>query len=703
MADQIGQLVSVPGFSPGNSRVDHWLLQHIALAVLVLDSLVLLALLLVMPEAISWAAAEIGTVALGALASLVALRHQRPHVSAALLVFVTWLLAAAVTFGNGGFGSPFMPLFLIPVLLSFLLMDIRTRLLIFACTLLFVITIWLGDIQSLLPDHHVNPTLIAIGNTAILVLLMWLFGTTAANIRQARDRAAQQEKLLQERETELRQQTTALEVTRDAYESLIEHSIQAVLVWQNGGAVFANKAHAQLTGYTIDEMRQMEDGLKVILHPDDYTLVRDRIAARLAGSPVPLRYEVRIIRKDGAVRWVEIISARITYQGRPALQTTSVDITERRQAQDALCASEALFRSLTENAPIGVFMTTASGRIRYVNDELCRCVGWQASELIGQPLTLLLDVHDEVNCTEFLQTIYHGEARTTDRFVVQARRKNGTVFWAELSTNMIQDASGANNIVGLFLDITERRDAAQKQLELAVEKEKVTILQQFIGNISHDLKTPLTIINASLYLLDKASDSRYRAEKLDEIRIQTALLETMIQDLLAMSRLDQGAVLEREPVSLESLAYQTVRQFQLRLESKNQTAVVLVENTIPPVLGDSGELKRLICNLFENAINYTPAGGQITCTLAASADSVCLTVADTGMGISPADLPHVFERFYRSADARALLSSGSGLGLAIARKIVELHAGRITVESQLHAGTTFRVSLPLAQVAASVG
>jgi PAS domain S-box-containing protein len=703
MADQFGQWISVPAFSPDNSRVDHWLLRHIAIAVLVLDSLVLLALLLVMPEAISWAAVEIGTVALGALASLVALRHQRPHVSAALLVFVTWLLAAAVTLGNGGFGSPFMPLFLIPVLLSFLLMDTRTRLLIFACTLLFVVTIWIGDIQSLLPDYYVNPTLIAIGNTAILVLLMWLFGTTAANIRQVRDRAAQQEKLLQERETELRQQTTALEVTRDAYESLIENSIQSVLVWQNGGAVFANKAHAQLTGYAIDELRQMEDGLKVIIHPDDYALVRDRIAARLAGSLVPSRYEVRIIRKDGAVRWVEIISARITYQGQPALQTTSVDITERRQSQDTLQASEALFRSLTENAPIGVFMTTASGIIRYVNDELCRFVGWQASELVAQPLTLLLDAHNEANRTAFLQTICHGEARTMDRFIVQARRKDGTVFWAELSTNMIQDASGANNIVGLFLDITERRDAAQKQLELAVEKEKVTMLQQFIGNISHDLKTPLTIINASLYLLDKASDSRYRAEKLDEIRIQTALLGTMIQDLLAMSRLDQGAVLEREPVSLESLAYQTVRQFQLRLESKNQTAVVIVETTIPPVLGDSGELKRLMCNLFENAINYTPAGGQITCTLAASDDSVRLTVADTGMGINSADLPHVFERFYRSADARALLNSGSGLGLAIARKIVELHAGTITVESQLHAGTAFHVSLPLAQVAASVG
>jgi len=692
MTDNRPPFIAFSELTQDTQHANGQLLHNMALALLVLDLVVFLALLLVAPSSVVWIVPELGMVAVGGLASLIAARRKHIQAASAFFVLTTWLVAANITIGNGGLSGPFI---VVPILVSFLLLDAKTRTLVLICTLTLVVTVWFSKTLALLPDRPTDPTIIGLVDVAMLVLLTWLFSVVAGSARQAMQHAHQQEKLLEEHGSRLRHQRTELKNAEEAYELLVNNSIQGIVIWQNGRHVFVNRAYTQMTGYSLDELNAMEDGLRAIIHPDDYSLVWNRIQGRLKGEDVLAQYEIRLVHKDGAIRWAELAAGLITYQGEPAIQTTFSDITERRQTQDALRASEALFRSLTENAPIGVVMTSGPGTIVYVNDELCRLVGWQTSELIGQPVAMLFDEQALKTNTGFRDALSSKVTLSPRRFTVQARRKEGATFWGEFSTNLIQDASGTDSIIGLLLDVTEHHEAAHKQLELAVEKQKVDMLRQFIGNVSHDLKTPLTIINTSLYLLDKTDDLQQRAEKLEDIRIQTEQLGNMIQDLLAMSRLEQDAALDLEPIRLDELAHDVLRQFRLRFQAKNQTASVTLETAVPTIQGDPGELKRVLSNLIENAINYTPVSGKINCTLMADADSVKLSLADTGMGIDPADLPHIFDRFYRSASARAVLGSGAGLGLAIVKKIVELHAGTIYAESQSQAGTVFHVTLPL--------
>jgi len=704
MTNQFRQTIAISEFDPDRLHSDSRLLHAISLGLLALDVVAFVAIMFVSPSVTRWTVVEMGLVAIGGLLALIAARYNRPQLATIFLVGATWIVAAYVSVGDGILNSPFLTIFIVPILLSFLLLERKTRILVLASTLLFVGTLWFlaAQAQLISSNSATYPTPIWLGEAGIIALVFWLYSTAVARAQQVARRVQEQERLLMERDVQLRQQIVELEKAEEAYHILVQNSVQGVVIVQNGRLVFSNQAHQELTGYSQDEFNRKEDLLTGYFHPDDRPLVQERMRARLEGQQPPSQYEVRIIRKDGTVRWVELSAARISYHGEPAIQATCVDITERRQAQDALLASEAQFRSLTENAPIGVFMTNETGSIVYVNDELCRLVGWEPSELVGHPIARLIDEDERDALASRLAGMEFGPPNSPRRFVVRARHKDGTGFWGECSTNVIRDSSGANNTIGLLLDVTEHREAAQKQLELAVEKEKVEMLRQFIGNVSHDLKTPLTIINTSLYLLEKSNDPRRRAEKLEEIRLQAEQLDSMIQDLLAMSRLEQASVLDFEPVRLDNLAQEVLRQFHLRFEAKNQTAVIVAENGLLPALGDAGELKRVLCNLFENAINYTPAGGRIVCTLAASGSSVRLSVSDTGIGIAQEELPHIFDRFYRTPRSRRAVSSGSGLGLAIVKKIVELHAGGIRVESQPNVGTVFHITLPAAREVATV-
>jgi signal transduction histidine kinase len=255
--------------------------------------------------------------------------------------------------------------------------------------------------------------------------------------------------------------------------------------------------------------------------------------------------------------------------------------------------------------------------------------------------------------------------------------------------------------MGLIVDITDRKQAEARKLELALEREKVELLRQFIANVTHDLKTPLTVIDTSLYLLRRNDDPSRTTEKLNIIQEQTRILSDFIQDLLMISRLDYIPQLDFKPVQLDVLLNTTLRQMRARIESKNLHTHLKQNGKVPAVLGAEDELSRAFSNLLENAINYTPEGGTVLCELDQQDPYLVVTVADSGIGIDRRDLPHIFERFYRAEQARSTVSTGSGLGLAIVKKVVDLHQGRIEIDSTPGKGTTFRVMLPVAPTASA--
>lgn len=220
--------------------------------------------------------------------------------------------------------------------------------------------------------------------------------------------------------------------------------------------------------------------------------------------------------------------------------------------------------------------------------------------------------------------------------------------------------------------------------------------QRFITDLSHELRTPLAAIRGNLEVLQRGAgaDPEMLQESLRDIEREVARLSRMVADLLALARADAGMHLERRPVQLDALLLEVYREarhlargIEVRLGSEDQVEIE----------GDPDRLKQLLLNLVDNALKFTPPGGTVTLSLYREGPWACLSVQDTGPGIAPEDLPHLFERFYRGRTAGR--RGGMGLGLSIARWIADEHGGQITVETRAGEGSTFTVWLPLPRAA----
>jgi two-component system, OmpR family, sensor kinase len=253
------------------------------------------------------------------------------------------------------------------------------------------------------------------------------------------------------------------------------------------------------------------------------------------------------------------------------------------------------------------------------------------------------------------------------------------------------------------------------QLQAAYDEQEHTLASQrrFVADASHELRTPLATIRTNLELLQRAGDdlpAADREEAMADALAEIQRLSRLVGDLLTLARVDSGLRLERrDEIPVDRLVRDVFRQARLMAMSREHTVVTetIEEATI---LGDADYLKELLLILVDNAIQYTPDGGQIRLGVRRQAspdtagDEVVISVVDNGMGIAAEDLTHLFERFYRADGARHRdvgSASGTGLGLSIARWIAEEHGGRIEVKSELGLGSTFTLRLPLHKSAAT--
>ncbi len=229
--------------------------------------------------------------------------------------------------------------------------------------------------------------------------------------------------------------------------------------------------------------------------------------------------------------------------------------------------------------------------------------------------------------------------------------------------------------------------------------------QDFVANVSHELKTPLSVIKSSVEALADGAveEPEARVMFLTQVTREADRLEELIQDLLSLARIESGNMgLEPQAIVLERAITDCVERHQARAEVKTLTMVERPPADAPADVAawaDPDALRQVMDNLVDNAIKYTPNGGRITVRWTATADMVSFEVADTGVGISEADLPRVFERFYRVDKARSRAVGGTGLGLAIVKHLVQVMKGQVKVTSKVGKGTTFRVTLPRAGAA----
>ncbi len=238
-----------------------------------------------------------------------------------------------------------------------------------------------------------------------------------------------------------------------------------------------------------------------------------------------------------------------------------------------------------------------------------------------------------------------------------------------------------NRFVVMLHDVTEFRNLER-------------VKKDFVINVSHELKTPLTAIKGFIETMEPTVGPDSRAY-LEIVKRNTERLIAIVGDLLVLSELEEkGARLEKEDVDLQALCGPILRIFEKQAQDKGLELALEAAPGLPALKADPYEIERLLLNLVDNAVKYTDKG-RVTVRLASSAGQLTIEVSDTGLGIDEEHIPHIFERFYVADKSRSKKLGGTGLGLAIAKHIVLAHQGTISVKSRLGEGSTFTVSLPL--------
>ncbi len=223
--------------------------------------------------------------------------------------------------------------------------------------------------------------------------------------------------------------------------------------------------------------------------------------------------------------------------------------------------------------------------------------------------------------------------------------------------------------------------------------------REFVANVSHEMKTPLTSIQGfAQALLDGTANTKESQQKAAQvIYSESERMHRMVLDLLDLAKLDAGtAEMQMAPVNVRALLNSIAEKFTPQSQRAGVSILCDLPETLPPLIADGDRLAQVFTNLTDNALKFTPPGGTVTLSAFVESDKLHISVKDTGAGIPEADIPHIFQRFYQADPARkGGEAHGAGLGLAIAHEIIAAHGGRISVRSHKGAGTTMEVILPL--------
>jgi PAS domain S-box-containing protein len=392
--------------------------------------------------------------------------------------------------------------------------------------------------------------------------------------------------------------------------------------------------------------------------------------------------EVRVTRR-------ELPHAQLTDPDDPANWFVSVE--------DQLLEAEERYRALVETLPLATYVGDGGHDTgpSWVSPQIETITSYSPVEWTSNPDLLDEVVHPddkEPVRAEMERVRESGGSRELEYRMI---RRDGSVVWVQDSAVIVVDGD-RRYARGFIIDVTARREA---ELELERQNDQLRQLDrlkdEFVALVSHELRTPLTSIRGYLELISE--DTNLTGEQtrfLDTIDRNAQRLQRVVGDLLFVAQVEAGKLsLEQGAVDLNAIAEEAVHAAQPSAAAKS-IALTIELDDLPTIQGDRARLAQVLDNFISNAIKFTPSGGAVSVTTQLLPGEVEVVVCDTGMGIPSGELPLLFQRFFRAERATAGAIPGTGLGLAIAKAIVTGHGGRIRVESEDGAGTTFRVTLP---------
>jgi two-component system phosphate regulon sensor histidine kinase PhoR len=321
----------------------------------------------------------------------------------------------------------------------------------------------------------------------------------------------------------------------------------------------------------------------------------------------------------------------------------------------------------------GVILVDSATQVLLANRAAENLFRFQTEKALGKPLIEAIFNHE-------IDQLLRKSLQTQQRQIAQLYTSAGRFLQALAVPLKMDESTGA---LLLFQDLTELRSLQ-------------TMRREFVGNVSHELRTPLAAIKAVADTLrDGAINDKELARYfLDQINAEVDSMTQMVSELIELSQIETGSArLKLEKTSLNALIGEVISHLSPQAERKPVTISSELQQDLPETEVDPDRIREVATNILHNAIKFTPAGGRIIVSSSSASGELVVSIADNGIGISEADLPHIFERFFKADKSRS--ETGSGLGLAIAKHIVQAHGGRINVESRLGQGSVFSFSLPL--------
>jgi PAS domain S-box-containing protein len=449
--------------------------------------------------------------------------------------------------------------------------------------------------------------------------------------------------------------------------------------------LFVSRAYADMLGRDPADI----EGKPIvdIMGDEGFSTIRPHVDRVLDGQRV--EYE-----SDVSFAGVGIRSLRVVYtpdrdiDGEVVGWIASIlDISDNRGARDA----RALVTSIVDSSVDAIVTKDLAGSITSWNAAAHQLFGYSADEMIGKPIRTLIPPERQSEEDDIMARLRQGER--IDHFETVRIAKDGRRLDISVTISPLRNASGA--IIGaskIARDISALK-AAEEELQQANR-----LKDEFLASLSHELRTPLNAILGYSRMLRTGMLPPSRHEKaIETIERNATSLTQIVEDVLDVSRIVSGKIrLNVQPVDFPEIARNAIDAVTPAADAKNIRIETVIDPHAAPIAGDPERLQQILWNLLSNAVKFTGKAGKVQVRLERVNSYVELSVSDTGVGISPEFLPHVFERF-RQADAGiARERGGLGLGLSIARQLTEMHGGTIEAASGgVGQGATFRLKMPL--------
>jgi PAS domain S-box-containing protein len=513
---------------------------------------------------------------------------------------------------------------------------------------------------------------------------------------------------------------------RKYYQHIVEASPSGMIVVdKEGRIILANKMAERIFGYSQKELMIMKveelfpQRLRAI-HPE----YRKGFYNDPKSSPMGVGEELYGLRKDGSEMPIETVLNPIETEYGSLVLVSIVDITVRKKAEEML-------QQVVELAPNAMVMLNERGEIRVVNMAAEKLFGYTRAELLSMMVELLMPeryrgAHTELRkgYHQFPKTRPMGEGRD-----LVGLRKDGTEMRIEIGLTPIATESGTM-VLASIIDVFERDLLSKKDIEIkklledevtrqtqVINQQRIAALHtmkelqnknkeleffdrlkdEFMNNVSHELRTPLTIIRESINqisdgLLGKVNEKQL--QYLQKSLKNVDRLSRIINDLLDLSIIEKGKLkLFKESVNIVELVKEVIANLTPQIEKKSLVIKCVVPEHKVKVFVDKEKMIQVLTNLINNAYKFTDKG-FIEVSISENDKSIECRIRDTGIGIAPQDQSRLFSKFEQVGKKSGVSPQGTGLGLSIAKGIVELHAGQITLESELGQGSQFIISLP---------